>query len=352
MNQTFANFIVGTSNQLACQAAVAVANSPAAAYNPLLIRAADGLGKTHLLRAVGHHFSQNKLSRQITYLTPDDLSHKLHNALQNNSIEALRKHYRKTDLLLADDLQDIAGKSYTQQTLLHILDDLLNTGKQIVMASTTMPQDITPLDARLRSRLTGGVSVEIQAPETETRLAILHQKAATYRISLSDSVASLIASDAQASIRELENNLARLAAYASLRDAPIDTKLVNDMLQPTCRTTQYQVSVVQQTVASHFGVKVSDIKAKKRDHNILIPRQIAMYLCQEVTDAPLAEIGRLFGGRSPATVQHAYAKIGRLTDDNAGIARAVHTLRKTLVVTGVEMADISFPQSPANRVCG
>ena len=352
MNQTFANFIVGASNRLAYQAAVAIADNAAAAYNPLLIRAADGLGKTHLLRAVGHHFGQNKLSWQITYLTPDSLSHKLHNALQNNHIEALRKHYRKTDLLLADDLQDIAGKSYTQQTLLHIFDDLLNTGKQIVMASRTMPQDITPLDARLRSRLTGAVSVEIQMPETETRLAILHQKATNYRISLSDSVASLIASDAQTNIRELENNLARLAAYASLRDVPIDAKLVSDMLQQTRKTTQHQVSVIQQTVASHFGVKISDIKAKKRDHGILIPRQIAMYLCQEVTDAPLAEIGRLFGSRSTATVQHAYRKIGRLTDDNTSVAQTVHALRKTLAVTGVERADISFPQSRIGRVCG
>jgi chromosomal replication initiator protein len=345
MNHTFANFIVGPSNRLAYQAALAVANDPAAAYNPLLIRAGDSLGKSHLLHAIGHHLSESKPAWQTTYLTPDSLSHKLHNALQNGRIETLRSQYLKTDILLVDDIQDIAGKSYTQQTLLHTLDVLLNTGKQIVMASTITPQDITSLDLRLQSRLSCGVIVEIQPPELETRLAILRQKAAAYHISLPDSVASRIASNSQMNIRELENSLTRLATYASLHDSSIDDGLISDMLRQTHTTNQHQISVIQQTVASYFGVKVSEIKAKHRDHAVLIPRQIAMYLCQELTDVPLPEIGQLFGGRSTATVQHAYRRISDLLNSDAGLAGTVRVLRKTLVNTTVEITNISFPQA-------
>lgn len=352
MNHTFANFIVGASNRLAYQAAVAVARNPAAVYNPLLIRAGDGLGKTHLLHAMGHHLNQHKATWQITYLTPGSLSHKLHNALQNGHIETLRSQYQKTDVLLVDDLQEIAGKRYTQQALLHILDDLSNGGKQIAMTSTTTPQDLAPLDLRLRSRLSCGVSVEIHPPEPETRLAILNQKAATYHISLSDSVASRIASDARTNLRELENNLARLAAYASLHDSSIDDELADDMMRRTRTTSQQRISAIQQTVASHFGVKVSDIKTTRRDHVVLVPRQIAMYLCQELTDVSLSRIGQLFGSRSTATIQHAYRKIDRLVGDNTEVARTVQVLRRALTDMDVETADISFPQGRSRQGCG
>ena len=352
MNHTFINFIVGPSNRLAYQAALAVANDPATAYNPLLIRAGDSLGKTHLLHAISHHLNESKPAWQITYLTPDSLSHKLHNAIQNGRIETLRNQYLKTNVLLVDDIQDIAGKSYTQQTLLHTLDDLLNTGKQIVMASTTTPQDITSLDLRLQSRLSCGVIVEILPPELETRLAILRQKAAAYHISLPDNVASFIASDSRMNIRKLENSLTRLATYASLHDRAIDDGLMSNMLRQTQTTYQHRVSVIQQTVASHFGVKVSDIKAKHRGHIVLIPRQIAMYLCQELTDVPLPEIGRLFGSRSTSTIQHAYRRVSSLMDSDADFAGTVRLLTKTLANTHVEIVDIGFPQAGMNRVCG
>lgn len=352
MNHTFVNFIVGPSNRLAYQAALAVANDPAAAYNPLLIRAANGLGKTHLLHAIGHYLGKRKPAWQTTYLTPDSLSHKLHHAIQNGHIEALRDQYLKTDILLVDDIQEIAGKSYTQQALLHTLDNLLHAGKQIVVASTTTPHDITSLDLRLQSRLSCGVIVEIQPPELETRLSILRQKAAAYRISLPDNVASLIASDSRLNIQELENSLTRLATYASLHDNAIDDGLISDMLRQTRTTDQHQITVIQQTVASHFGVKVSDIKAKHRSHVVLIPRQIAMYLCQELTDVPLPEIGRLFGGRSTSTIQHAYRRVGTLMDSDVSLAGTVRVLSRTLAKAHVEIADISFPQAEANRVCG
>lgn len=344
MNHTFTNFIVGPSNRLAYQAAVTVANNPAAAYNPLFIRAGDGLGKTHLLHAIGHHLSQRRATWQVIYLTPGSFSHKLHHAIQNKHIETLRNRYLKTDILLVDDIQEIAGKRYTQQALLHILDDLSNSGRQIAIASAAAPQDITPLDLRLRSRLSCGLSVEIQPPELETRLAILNQKAATYHISLSSNVASRIASESQTNLRELENSLARLAAYASLHDSAIDDELANSIMRRTHATNQHRVSVVQQTVASHFGVKLSDMKTAQRNHAILIPRQIAMYLCQELTDVSLPQIGQLFGNRSTTTVQHACRKIDRLMNDNTDLARTVQVLRRTLADTGVEIADITFPQ--------
>lgn len=351
MNHTFTNFIVGPSNRLAYQAAVAIANKPAASYNPLYIRAGDGLGKTHLLHAIGHHLSQHRPAWQITHLTPGSLSYSLHNALQSQHIEVLRNQYQKTDVLLVDDIQDIAGKRYTQQTLLHILDDLSNSGKQIAITSTTAPPDIIPLDLRLRSRLSCGVSVEIQPPDLETRLAILNQKAAAYHVSLSDSVASRIASDSQASLQELENNLARLVAYASLHDCSIDDELANNVMRQTHTTSQQQVSVIQQTVASHFGVKVSDIKTRQRDQAILIARQTAMYLCHELTSVSVSQIGQLFGSRSTATVQHACKKIDRLVNGNANLARIVQVLRDTLANTGVETADITFPQGQSSRGC-
>lgn len=352
MDHTFTNFIVGPSNRLAYQAAVAVANNPAASYNPLLIRAADGLGKTHLLHAIGHYLSHHRPAWQIAHLTPGSLSHKLHNAIQNRHVETLRNHYQKTDVLLVDDIQDIAGKRHTQQTLLHILDDLSNSAKQIVITSTIAPQDITPLDPRLRSRLSCGVVVEIHPPELETRLAILNQKAAAYHISLSDSVASRLASDSQTSLQELENNLARLVAYASLHDRRIDDELADNVMRQAHATSQQRVSIIQQTVASHFGVRVSDIKTRQRDRAILIPRQIAMYLCQELTNVSLSQIGQLFGNRSAATVHYACRKVDRLMDHNAGLTRAVQSLRETLAYMGVETADISFPQGQVSQACG
>ena len=352
MNHTFFNFIVGPSNRLAYQAALAVANDPATAYNPLLIRAADGLGKSHLLHAIDHRLRESESAWRTTYLTPDSLSHKLHHAIQNGHIEALRNQYLKTGVLFVDDLQDIAGKNYTQETLLHTLDELLNTGKQIVVASTTTPQDITSLDPRLQSRLSCGVIVEIQPPEPETRLSILRQKAAAYHISLPDNVASLIASDSRMNIRELENSLTRLATYASLHDSSIDDGLISDVLRQTQTTGQHKIPVIQQTVASHFGVKVSEIKAKHRGHAVLIPRQVAMYLCQELTDVPLPEIGRLFGSRSTSTIQHAYRRISSLMASDADLAGTVRVLSKTLADIRVEIADISFPQAGSEQLCG
>ena len=352
MNHTFADFIVGPSNRLAHQVALTIANDPDATYNPLLIRAASALGKTHLLHAIGEQARQNQAPGQITCLTPGGLSHALHNALKNGRIDTLRNQYLKTEILLVDDLQEIAGRNHTQNVLLHILDELMNSGRQVVMASTTLPLHIASLDQRLRSRLSGCAIVEIQPAEPETCKHILLSKAATHRLSLPESAAELIAAGTGTDLRELENRLARVAAYASLHDRPIDDALVHEVLLGTHPTQEREISVVQQTVANYFGVRISDIKTKRRTHAILIPRQIAMYLSYELTDASLQEIGQLFGGRSTSSVQHACRRIEQLTHGDDGIAGSVRSLRGMLARQPVGNSDIGFPQEGLKQVCG
>ena len=352
MNHTFSNFIVGPSNRLAHQAALMIANNPDATYNPLLIRAASGLGKTHLLLAISDHVRQSQATCQIIYLTAGNLSHALHNALRNGRIETFRDQYLKAEILLVDNLQEIAGRSQTQQMLLHILDELMSSGRQVVMASTTMPRNITSLDPRLCSRLSYSGVVEIQPPEPETCRHILRGKAAIHRIALSDSATELIATGSRTNVRELENRLARVAAYASLHDRPIDDALVHEILAGKNPTDERKISVIQQTVTNYFGVRISDIKTKRRTHTILMPRQIAIYLSHELTGASLSEIGRLFGGHSTSSVQHAHRRIAQLTHGDASVARSVRSLRDMLVNPRVDNSDIGFPQDDLKQVCG
>lgn len=352
MNHTFSNFIVGPSNRLAHQAALTVADKPDATYNPLLIRAAPGLGKTHLLHAIGDRVRRNRPAHRITFLTPRNLGHTLHNALRSDQIATLRDEYLKTDILLMDDLQEIAGKSHTQKILLNVLDELMSGGRQVVAASTALPQNMTSLDPRLCSRLSGSTVVDMQPPEPETCLDILRHKAAAYHVALSDSAAELIARGMHGNVRGLENRLARLAAYASLHERPIDDALVHGVLLAGHATDERRISVIQQTVATYFGVRASEIKTKRRTHAILVPRQIAMHLSHELTSASLSEIGRLFGDHSATSVQHASRRVQQLTHRDAGVARSVRVLRGMLTNPPVDNSDIGFPQDGMKRLCG
>ena len=352
MKPTFANFIVGPSNRLAHQTALTVAYKPDATYNPLLIRAASGLGKTHLLRAIGSHARQNKATRRIIHMTPGGLAHALHTALGNGRVDRLRGQYLNTEMLLVDDLQDIAGKNHTQKMLLNVLDELTGSDRQVVMASTTRPQDITSLDPRLCSRLSGSTVVDVQQPEAETYRRILRHKAAAHRVALSDEAAELVVAGADGSVRELENRLARLAAYASLHGRPIDATLVNEALAGKHATDERKISAIQQAVAAHFGVGTSEIKTRRRTRAVLVPRQIAMHLSHELTSVPASEIGRLFGGRSTAVVLHAFRRIQQLTRRDAGVAQAVRLLRDMLTHSGVDNSHISFPQDDLKQACG
>ena len=352
MNHSLSNFIVGPSNRLAYQVATAIADNPNGTYNPFLIRAAAGLGKTHLLHAVREHIKQHKTACRVTYVTPDGLSRRLHNAIRSGHVETLRDQYLKTDILMVDDVQDIAGRQHTQGMLLHILDEFMSSGRQVVVATSTMPRNIPSLEPRLCSRLGCSLVVEIRPPEPETCRKILHHKASLRRIELPDSVIELLVSATGANIRELEHHLTGLAAFASLHGRPIDDDLVLEMLQRENPTSERQISMIQQTVATYFGVRIADLKTKRRPHVILVPRQIAMFLSHELTSASPSEIGRLFGGRSSASVQHACRRIERLTRSGAGVSRPVQALRDMLGNSHVDNSGIGFPQDDLKEECG
>src|SRR6266581_1478990 len=282
MDYTFTNFVVGSSNQFAHAAALAVANLPAEAYNPLLLYGGTGLGKTHLLHAIAHHIGQRHPTWRVVYLQAEHFMRDLLQALHHERTSAFQERYRQADVLLVDDLQFMAGRERTQEAFLQTFNALYEAKKQIVLSSDKPPQELAPLAARLRSRLTAGLIADLQPPDLETRLAILDRKALAHGIVLPPSVAMLIASR------------------------------------------------IQQTVAAHFGLKMSELRSKQRQRALVFPRQVAMYLCRELTDASLPEIGRYFGGRDHTTVLHACAKIAHMEETDESVARLLWQLRRTL----------------------
>ena len=332
MDYTFTNFVVGSSNQFAHAAALAVANLPAEAYNPLALYGGAGLGKTHLLHAIGHHIRQRHPAWQVVYLPAEHFMRELLQALHRERMEAFQAYYREVDVLLVDDLQFIAGRERTQEAFLHTFDALYAARKQIVLSSDKAPQELAPLAARLRSRLTAGLIADLQPPDLETRLAILDRKAAEHGIALPQNVAMLIASCIRANVHDLEHGLRRIATYASLHARSIDEALAETVLQEALAERQQAVTAprIQQTVAAHFGLKVSELRSKKRQQAIVFPRQVAMFLCRELTDASLPEIGRHFGGRDHTTVLHSCAKIARMEEVDESVARLLWQLRRSL----------------------
>ena len=332
MNYTFTNFVVGSSNQFAHAAALAVANLPAEAYNPFIIYGGTGLGKTHLLQAIGHRIRQQHPEWRVVYLPAEDFMRELLRALHHERMEAFQASYRQVDVLLVDDLQFMAGRERTQEAFLHTFDALYAARKQIVLSSDKPPQEIAPLAERLRSRLTAGLMADVQPPDLETRLAILDRKATQHGIALPPNVAMLIATCIRANVRELEHGLMRIATYASLQARSIDEALAETVLQEALSERLQAVTAprIQQAVAEHFGVKVSELRSKKRQQAIVFPRQVAMFLCRELTDASLPEIGRHFGGRDHTTVLHSCTKIARMEEVDESVARLLWQLRRTL----------------------
>jgi chromosomal replication initiator protein len=332
MDYTFTNFVVGSSNQFAHAAALAVANLPAEAYNPLILYGSTGLGKTHLLHAVAHRIRQHYPTWHIVYLQTASFMRELLQALRYEHMEAFQERYRQADVFLIDDFQFMAGRERTQEAFLHTFNALYEAKKQIVLSSDKPPQDIAPLAARLRSRLTAGLMADLQPPDLETRLAILDRKASVYGIVLPPRVAMLIASHVRTNVSELEHCLARIATYASLHTQSIDESLAEMILQQVLAEQEQAVTTprIQQAVAAHFGIKMSELRSKRRQRAIVFPRQVAMYLCRELTDASLPEIGRHFGGRDHTTVLHACAKIARMEEIDESVARLLWQLRRTL----------------------
>ncbi len=325
---TFEAFVVGSSNQFAQAACQAVAELPSKAYNPLFLYGGVGLGKTHLLHAVGHQISRLFPALAVLYLSSERFTNDLINAIRYDRTAEFRAKCRTIDLLLIDDIQFISGKERTQEEFFHTFNDLYDSRKQIVVSSDSSPKDIPEIEERLRSRFEWGLIADIQPPDFETRVAILKKKAEIERVRLSDDVAYLIASRIKSNIRELEGSLTRMIAFCALTGREMTVDLTQDVLSDLWGEEEKIITIeqIQRKVSDFFGVKLSDLKAKTRTRAIVFPRQVAMYLARQLTHASLLEIGRAFGGKDHTTVLHAVEKIHLLLQEDPKLRKAIDLL--------------------------
>ncbi|MHB1394608.1 MAG: chromosomal replication initiator protein DnaA [Clostridia bacterium] len=308
---TFDTFVIGNSNRLAHAASVAVAESPAKAYNPLFIYGGVGLGKTHLMHAIGHYISKQNKKAKVVYISSETFTNELINSIRDDRNNEFRGKYRNVDVLLIDDIQFIAGKESTQEEFFHTFNSLYEANKQIIISSDRPPKEIRTLEDRLRSRFEQGLIADIQAPDLETRIAILKKKARSENLSISDNVMLLIAKKIHSNIRELEGALIRIVAYSSLTNGEINEDLTNEALKDIISNSKPKMvtpSAIKDIVGQYYSLKIEDFNAKKRNKSIVLPRQIAMFLCRELTDLSLPRIGEEFG-RDHTTIMHAYEKI-------------------------------------------
>ncbi|MBE9503611.1 MAG: chromosomal replication initiator protein DnaA [Proteobacteria bacterium] len=329
---TFDNFVVGASNQFSHAASLAVAENPGATYNPLFLYGGAGLGKTHLLCAIGHHLCAKKPSAKICYIRAETFMNELINGIRYEKMNKFREKYRHMDLLLIDDIQFIAGKERTQEEFFHTFNALYESHKQIVVASDKYPKNMPELDDRLRSRFEWGLVADIQPPDTETKIAILKKKADLNNITLPNDVAFFLASNIHSNVRELEGLFNRLCAFSSLNKTDITTDFAKEVLKDFLakRDKYLNVDYIQKTVASFFNLKVTDLKSKKRKKVISFPRQIAMYLARELTSDSFPEIGSKFGGKDHSTVIHAVNKIAALMETDPYTKNTVDALISSL----------------------
>ncbi|HYE83107.1 MAG TPA: chromosomal replication initiator protein DnaA [Clostridia bacterium] len=308
---TFDTFVIGNSNRLAHAASVAVAESPAKAYNPLFIYGGVGLGKTHLMHAIGHYILKQNKKSKVVYISSETFTNELINSIRDDRNNEFRGKYRNVDVLLIDDIQFIAGKERTQEEFFHTFNSLYEANKQIIISSDRPPKEIPTLEDRLRSRFEQGLIADIQPPDLETRIAILRKKAKVENLSISDDVMQLIAKKIQSNIRELEGALIRIVAYSSLTNGEINEDLANEALKDIISNSKPKLvtpSAIKDIVGQYYNIKIEDFNAKKRNKSIVLPRQIAMFLCRELTDLSLPRIGEEFG-RDHTTIMHAYEKI-------------------------------------------
>jgi len=311
---TFDHFVVGASNQFANAACMAVANLPAKNYNPLFIYGGVGLGKTHLLHAIGNHILKHHVlpdMRKICYISSEEFTNELINSLRYEKMDEFRNKFRRMDILLIDDIQFISGKERTQAEFFHTFNSLYEARKQIVVTSDKFPKDIPNFEERLRSRFEWGLIAYIQPPDIETKVAILRKKAEIENIPLPNDVAFFLAQQIDSNIRMLEGSLIRIGAFASLTKTPIDIHLAKEVLKNIIKPKEELISIdlVQKVVSSYFNMKMSDLKVKRKYKGYVIPRQIAMYLSRKLTNASLLEIGEKFGGKDHSTVLHSIKKV-------------------------------------------
>ncbi|MBK7992653.1 MAG: chromosomal replication initiator protein DnaA [Blastocatellia bacterium] len=329
---SFENFVVGSSNQFAHAAAQAVAAAPSKAYNPLFIYGGVGLGKTHLMHAIGHTIRSRNRHLRLVYISAEKFMNELINAIRYDKTLTFREKYRSIDVLLVDDIQFIAGKERTQEEFFHTFNALYDAQKQIVISSDCPPKEIPTLEERLHSRFEWGLLADIQPPDLETKVAILRRKAELEKIDLENDLALFIASKIKSNVRELEGSLVRLVAYSSLKKQPITLQLAQEVLRNIIDEDERGISIetIQKVVASHYGLKVNDLKSKNNSRSIAIPRQVAMYLCKTLTKASLPEIGREFGGKHHTTVLHSVNKITSLYQTDKDFHRVINSLTSSL----------------------
>lgn len=325
---TFETFIVGNSNRLAHAAALAVAEHLGESYNPLFIYGGTGLGKTHLLHALGQH--ANVKTKQVLYVSSETFTNDLINSIRNQSTNEFRQVYREIDVLLIDDIQFIGGKESTQEEFFHTFNHLYSANKQIVISSDRHPRAIPTLEERVRSRFEGGMITDIQPPDLEMRIAILRTKAEAIGVGVPNEVLDFIAHKVQSNIRELDGALTRVLGYAKLMGMPLSVEMANSVLQDILRHRPITVEHVLQIVAEYYRVDLADLTGRSRNKEIVLPRQVAMYLLREETDASLPQIGDLLGGRDHTTVMYAHSKIAEQieTDDNR--RREILTIKEQL----------------------
>ncbi|MGL5381549.1 chromosomal replication initiator protein DnaA [Clostridium sp.] len=330
---TFDSFVIGNSNRFAHAASLAVAESPAKAYNPLFIYGGVGLGKTHLMHAIGHYILQNNPNAKVVYVSSEKFTNELINSIKDDKNEEFRNKYRNVDVLLIDDIQFIAGKERTQEEFFHTFNALHEANKQIILSSDRPPKEIPTLEDRLRSRFEWGLIADIQAPDFETRMAILKKKADVEKLNVPNEVMVYIATKIKSNIRELEGALIRIVAYSSLTNRAISSDLATEALKDIISNKQNKnitIDIIQDVVASYFNLRIEDLKSQRRTRNVAYPRQIAMYLSRKLTDMSLPKIGEEFGGRDHTTVIHAYEKISDTLNRDESLQHTVNDITKKL----------------------
>ncbi|MEW5879500.1 MAG: chromosomal replication initiator protein DnaA [Pseudomonadota bacterium] len=329
---TFENFVTGKANQLARAAAMQVAENPGGSYNPLFLYGGVGLGKTHLIHAVGNGILVRRPDAKVRYIHAEQYVSDVVRAYQRKAFDDFKRYYHSLDLLLIDDIQFFAGKSRTQEEFFYAFEALVAGRKQIIITSDTYPKELKDIEDRLVSRFASGLTVAIEPPELEMRVAILLKKAELERAELQEDVAFFIAKNLRSNVRELEGALRKVLAFASFHARPITVELAREALKDllSASTGQVTVELIQKTVADYYKIKVADMYSKRRPSAIAMPRQVAMYLAKEMTQKSLPEIGELFGGRDHTTVLHAVRKIASNRAKDAELNHALHVLEQTL----------------------
>jgi len=328
---TFTSFVVGASNQFAHAASMAVAEAPARAYNPLFIYGGVGLGKTHLMNAIGNHVAE-RFDLRIAYVTTEQFTNEVINSIRYDKMIELRKRYRHIDMLLIDDIQFLAGKERTQEEFFHTFNALYEARKQIVLSSDRFPKEMPDIEERLRSRFECGLIADLQPPDVETRIAILRKKSEDEGIGLPEDVIQFLAVNLKNNIRELEGSLIRLGAYASLTGQAITLDMAKNVLRDIIGEKKKIIAMddIEEAVAERYHVKIADMKSRRRSKTLVHPRQIAMYLCRELTDASFPEIGRHFGGKDHTTIIHACKQIAKAKATDGALSSTLESLKNQI----------------------